>query len=775
MNNVPARKSKRVRRGKSRSAGVVEVRPARYVPLGEPQPDDNGQSALETGYKLWRRRGLIVSSTLLAGMAAAAIGWSMPTLYTSEARVLVGVQGPRVPSIEAVLADVNPDAERVQDEGFVLQSRNLAMEVIARLKLGATRDFDPDFNPPPFWTRSLDPFDYLPASWHPLQSLPAWLTGVSAGSLPKAEPTAEARQLLRDNRVVDLFLSRVDVSTLGRSHVLSVKASAKNPALAASIANTLADEYLEYQRAEKINSLDRVDKFLLGRVRDLRDQVRVSDQAVQDYRRVHGLYKSGNGNVTNQQLTELSSQLIAAQTAKVEAEARLQEAHELRKGGMAGESVPEVLRSPLISSLKQQQADSERRLAEMAAAYGNRHPLLRNARAEAASVGSRVAAEVSKIVDGLARDARTADARYTALRANFESLKGQMGEVNDQSIQLESLERDAMVNRNLLEGVLNRAKQTIGSADILQANAKLVSMASASEVPSFPPRKLLVFLGSLVGLLVGAAMALLLESTDRTFRRAEQLEALTGLPVIAMVPQVKGRSPVDSVAREPASAYSESLRRLHLGVEMSETQRSPKTMLFTSAAPAEGKSVIVSSLGAVLAAGGKKVLLIDCDWRRPRLHHHFRCSNRDGLANVLGNSDAVLNDCIHHDTRTGVDILPAGDWTPKSAHLLNSERMRQLLDFCSEGYDAILLDTPPVLLSTDVLSLSRMVDKVVFVVRWGHTQRAAAVEALKHILEMKVMVAGVVMSRVVARKYRQYGPGSAMSYEYKRSALIRLG
>jgi succinoglycan biosynthesis transport protein ExoP len=744
----------------------------RYVSFNQEfqHADDNGQSGLETGSKLWRRRWLIVCSMVLIGAVTALIGLTLPTLYTSEARVLVGVQGPRVPNIDTVLADINPDAERVQDESFVLQSRSLAQQVIERLKLSANPDYNPELNPPSLWARSFNPFNYLPEAYQLHNILPQWLVS-PAKSLPATPAFAQTQ---RANRIVDLFLSRVDVSILGRSHVLSIKASATDPMLAASIANALSDVYLEYQRVEKIHSMDRVDKYLLGRVRELRDQVRVSDQAVQDYRREHGLYKSGNGSVTNQQLTELSTQLISAQTAKVETEARLQEANELRKGGMAGESVPEVLRSPLIASLKQQQAETDRRLAEMTAAYGDRHPLLRNARAEASSLAGRVSAEVAKVVESLARDARTADARYTALRANFANLEGQMGQVNDQSIQLDSLERDATVNRNLLEAVLNRAKQTIGSSDILQANAKMVSLATPAEAPSFPPRKLLVLMGGMIGLLAGAAIALLLESTDRTFRRPEQIEALTGLPVMAMVPQIKTRSVVDGVKRDPYSAFSESLRRLHLGIKMTEARRSSKTMLFTSAAPAEGKSIIVSSLGAMLAASGRKVLLIDCDWRKPRLHHHFRCSNQHGLAHILSSDDAVPDEFIYHDAKTGVDVIPAGDWTPRTAPLIYSEQMRRLLEICSKNYDTVVLDTPPVLLSTDVLALSQMVEKVVFVVRWGHTRRAAVMEALKQIFELQGVVAGIVMSRVVTKRYRQYGAANNMSYEYRQPTELRL-
>ncbi len=570
--------------------------------------------------------------------------------------------------------------------------------------------------------------------------------------------------------MVDLLLSRVDVSTLGRSHVLSVKAEAQNPATAAAIANTLADQYLDYQRRDKVESLDRVDKFLLGRVSALREQVAKSDQAVEDYRRSHDLYKSASTSVTAQQLSELNTQLLAAQTAKAEADLRLQEAQEVSKGGLDSDSVPEVLKSPLIAMLKQQQADTERKAAELAASYGARHPAMINARAEAANIHRRVNVEVGKIIEGLAREARTANARYEALAKNFETLKRQMGAVNDQSIQLESLEREATVNRNLLEAMLLRTKQSTGAETILQANAKLVSPAAPASAPSYPPKALIAFLGVAGGFMVGAAIALLRESGDHTFRRAEQLESATGLPVMAMVPQIAGRTPpAMQVLRQPTSSYSEALRRLHIGVELSEAAASPKTILFSSAAPSEGKSVMVASLGRLLASNGKRVLLIDGDWRSPRLHQIFRCSNRDGLASLLIDKEAQLEGTIHHDALSGVDVMPAGPWSPRSAYLLGSDHMRQLLEALEPHYEFIILDTPPALVTADVLALSRLVEKVVFVVRWGHTRQEAVLEALKQIIDAQADVAGVVMSRVVSKQYRQYSYGDPF-FEGKRSA-----
>jgi succinoglycan biosynthesis transport protein ExoP len=743
------------------AAPAVTVRPA-------PQPDE---SLAETLRKLWRRRKMIAALTILLGGIAAAVAWSLPSYYSAEARVLVGVQSPRVLNAEAIITDVNPDAERVQNEGYVLQSRTLAKMVIDRLKLADNPAFNPELRKPSFWARVFD-FDRIVPT-----EVSDWFAGFRAKPTAGVVPVVDASLSPRDNRLIDVFLSKVDVSLLGRSHVLSVKADALEPNTAAAMANTLAETYLEFQRREKVATMDRVDKFLMGRVSELRAQVRKSDQAVEDYRRAHGLYKGSgtNGSVTAQQLTELSTQLVAAQTAKAEADSRLTEAQEMRKAGLGKESVPEVLRSPLIASLKAQQADAERKAAEMAAMYGDRHPLLRSARAEAGSAASRVNAEIAKTVEGLARDARSADARYQALNENFEKLKGQMGTVNDDSIGLEALERDATVNRNLLEAMLNRAKQSIGSEEILQANAKLVSPAAPPAAVAYPPKALIAFLGAVGGLLLGCAIALMRESGDASFRRADQVEAVTGLPVLAMVPQVTGRTPPTMhVLRQPTSTYSEALRRIQIGIELSESASSPKAILFSSATPSEGKSVMVASLARLMASNGRRILVIDCDWRSPRQHQIFRCPIGEGLAGLLGDKAVVLDDILYHDAISGVDVLTAGNWSPRQAHLLSSPRMRQMLEALAPHYDNILIDTAPALVTADVLALSRLVDKVVFVVRWAHTRQDAAIEALKQIMDAEGNVAGVVLSRVVPRQYKQYGHRDPF-YEYSRPMKASFG
>ncbi len=728
---------------------LVPERPV-YVPAAPPTAGSS--DFIETLQKLLRHRYLIVCCVFAGAALAVTAALTLPARYLSEARVLIGVPSPRALDITQILSDSTPDAERVQSEMFAAQSRDLAKDVIEQLGLANSSEYNPYLPQPPSWTRRL------------LQRL-----GIlhPAAEPPEEPPVSPAAKM---DRMVDILLSKLTVSALGRSNVISIVAEASAPGEAARLANAVADRYLARQRADKLEASHQVEAFLSDRIAELRQQVEKSEQAVEDYRRANGLYKGASTGVTSQQMTELNTQLILAQTQKAEADAKLGEAQSALKAGGGGDSVPDALRSPLIQALKEQQAQSERRLAELEQSYGPNHPKMISAKAEAGDINRKIKLELSRITDGLRHEAASATARYDALRASFDNLQSKMGNVNEKSIHLEALERDATVNRNLLENMLNRSKETMGQQELQQANAKLISSAAPPAKPAFPPKSLLVFLGTLGGGLLGIALALLRDGADRTFRRSDQVETASGLPVLAMVPTVRGPTlPILQVLHQPISPFTEAIRKLHIGLQMSEASWSPKTVLFSSATPGEGKSVLAAALGRMLAANGRRVLIVDCDWRAPNLHRLFRCANRGGLAALL-DGDLSGGAGIHRDEPSGVDILPCGNFTPRTMHRLMEPEMRSLVDELAKGYDLVILDGPPVLVGAEALSLGQLVDKIVYTVRWGVTRREIALEGLKQFIESHGDVAGVVVSRVDAKRYRRYGYGR-LDYEYTRKSL----
>jgi capsular exopolysaccharide synthesis family protein len=727
-------------------------------------PAQSQENFVELMRRLWRQRFLILVITSLFAVTAIIVAKMMPAYYVSEARVLVGVPGLRVlNNMESILADISPDADRIQNEGYIIASRDIAGRTIDKLSLAKDPEFNPALAKPGLLGRTLN-----------------WLRDTGPGrAIDKAiggssTPVGEAVDAR--NQMVDQLLAHVEVAPLGRSHVVAIRVRSVQPQTSAAIANTMAALYLERQKEDKVEATNDADKFLADRIAQLRDQVAQSDQAVEDYRRKYGLYKGASAGVTSQQLTELNSQLIIAQTAKAQADSRLQEAQTLKGASVNSQSVPEVLQSPLIASLKTQAAEADRRVADLAARVGSRHPQLMAARAEAGAIYGRINSEVSNIIAGLRKEADAANRRYEDLRQTFEKLKNQMGGVNDKQIRLDALERDATVNRNLLEQMLSRSKEMIGQGELQRPNAKLISAAAPPNAPAFPSKVVIVFLGIAMGGMASVMTALLRDKLDQTFRRGDQVEAATGLSVLALVPQLSGRTaPTMAVMRDPVSPYSEALRKLYIGLELSETTVSPKKIMFASAVPDEGKSVIVASLGRMLASHGRRVLLIDCDWRRPSLHTVFRVPNRGGLASLLTGEESPDETTVITDTISGVDVVVAGEFTPEAVRYMASDRIATILNGFAEQYDLVLLDTPPVLVGAEVLALARAVDKVAFVIRWGKTQREDSMDALKQLLEAQADVAGVVLSRVDAKRYRRYGRGQ-MDYQYDRPvALKRLG
>jgi len=206
--------------------------PAHVAPLRPVAPVPE-EGLLETLRKLWRRRWSIAGWTLGMGIVAAVVAWSLPSYYVSEARVQVGVQSPRVMNAEAIITNANPDSERVQNEGFVLQSRTLAKMVIDKLHLTDNPDFNPELRKPSFWSRVFRLDQFVPAS------VTDWIGKLTARPA-KVQPNPVQNATLRDNRMIDILLSQVDVSLLGRSHVLSIKAESRDPGTASAIANTPA-------------------------------------------------------------------------------------------------------------------------------------------------------------------------------------------------------------------------------------------------------------------------------------------------------------------------------------------------------------------------------------------------------------------------------------------------------------------------------------------------------------------------------------------------------
>jgi capsular exopolysaccharide synthesis family protein len=267
-----------------------------------------------------------------------------------------------------------------------------------------------------------------------------------------------------------------------------------------------------------------------------------------------------------------------------------------------------------------------------------------------------------------------------------------------------------------------------------------------------------------VSIFAGIAIAFLVERLDNGFRTAEQIERLVGLPTLGLVPAIAGEdSPQDLIVKRPTSQYSEAVRTIRTALRYSDIDHPPKIVLVTSSLPSEGKTVLAASLARSVARSGGKSLLVDCDLRRPNVARLLNVPAEPGILDMFAENSS-LDKIIKVDEPSGMHFVPAKSGTPNPQDLLGSQLMRSFLEEMSSRYDLIVLDAPPVLAVSDAIILSHFADTTLFLVRWEKTTRPVMMGAVKALQASGGHVAGVVLSRVNARRHSAYGYGDAAYY-----------
>ena len=534
--------------------------------------------------------------------------------------------------------------------------------------------------------------------------------------------------------------------------------------------NALADGYLVDQLQAKYEATDRAQEFLNARVAELRDKVQIAERQIEQYRIGAGLVGTAAGTVAVQQLSGLNTQLILSQTARAEAEARLRQVQQLTAGARGGpESAAEVLANPLIVALRGRQSEAERQIAELSQEYGEKHPRMISARAELQDILVRIRSEVGKIIASLENKVSVVRARESTLSSSVRSLERTAANQGAAEVQMRALEREADAARSLFQMFLTRASETESQAGIQRPDARVLARADVPTAPSYPKPAIILPIAVIFSLFIGMGIALLLEQLDRGYRSGEEIEQETGLPVLALTPLISRRrrltaEPERYVLDRPTSSYAESLRSIDTGIRLSSVDRPPKSVMFTSSVPKEGKSTIAMSFSRMLAMSGRTVLLIDADLRRPRVTKALGLSSDRGLVDILSN-EASVEDVIQRDVASGLFVMAAGSHKVASPpDLLGSNQMRLLLDQLEQTYDLVVIDSAPILVVSDSRSLAHHVDAVAFVTRWAGTRQEVVQVAIKQLREAGANVAGVILNSVNVRRHAKYGYGDSGYY-----------
>ncbi len=704
-----------------------------------------------------KRRKWLIGGVTAAIFIVAVIGISSLTeRFTAKSSLLIEPSARAAFSIEDVVSGISADAEAIQSQIEIIRSRRLAGAVVDKLELASHREYSNEDSGGGFSLSSILPV--------------AVVNAIPFLGDPKGEVSFES-EADRRARLVSQFLGSLTVSAAGRSRVIDISFESEDRLLAALAANTVAELYIVDELEARFEAIQGATTWLNNRVAQLRDQVAVSERAVEQWRSANGIVETsadGGGTVLRQQITAINGQLAAARSELAAAQANVSVIQRARNSAAGVASLPDVIASAAVQQLNGQAAEIRQRIAQSSVEFGPRHPIMVSLQAELSDVDRQMVNEISVILEGTLNQQRISSRRVTELTATLDTLDGQSALQSEALVNLATLKSVAEADRLLLRTFIEKFNITV-NADAGQSNARVISAAEVPNASSFPNRKLMAVVALGFALSFSLALAFLLERLEGGFRSSEEIEKSLGVPGLGLIPEVRSVPGFKRVLEEvvldnPLSHYAESLRRLYTTVLLQEGDPTKASIVFTSAMPGEGKTTLVVALGRVVAAMGRRVIVVDCDFRRPRLHKALGAStNGRGLMQLLLDNDEI-SEVIEEDPRSGLHFIKAGTDFVRPMNLLESPRFREVLAELRERYDIVLIDAPPILAVSDGLMLASRADQTVIVAKWHDTQREAIAATVKQVAEAGANIAGVVLNQVNVAKNSNYRYGDSMLY-----------
>jgi capsular exopolysaccharide synthesis family protein len=635
------------------------------------------------------------------------------------------------------------DPTEMETEVKILQSDLLALQVIKELNL----DRQPEFG-------GKSPASALPSS---LDLAPDPL---------EADPS-------RTSSLLGSFKGRLTISLIPNSRIMSVRFRDSDPQTAQNVVNKLMGDYQENNYKTRFNNTMQVSDWLGQQLVDLQMKVETSQEKLVRYQKEHEILGiDEKQNITTAKLDELNRALTLAESERMEKEAfyRLLESGDpdaiaSSAGGLVDAGAGGQGASQLLDTLRAKQADLRIQVADLNTQFGPSYPKLVQLNNQLAEIDDQLKAEMKKIASKVKGQYTTALGREDLLAQALEKQKQAANKLNESAIEYSLLKRDLETNRQLYEGLLEKLKEAGISEGLKSNNFQIVNSARVPTYPVEPnvPRNL--GFAFVLGLTSGVGLAFLLEGLDNTVRTTEQAQAISGLPPLGMIPLgsktaregasskrlilASSNEAVELITHvRPQSQMAESYRALRTSLLLSHLGAPPKVIMVTSALPQEGKSTTSINCAVVLAQKGIRVLLIDCDLRRPSIHKTLGMGPRSGLSNVLTGSITLKQAITVAPTLPNLDVLPAGTPPPNPAELLASTNMRDVLAELRDKYDHIVLDTPPTLSVTDAVVLSPRADAIVLVIRSGSTTKQALRRSRDILMQVNARVSGVLLNAV---------------------------
>ena len=638
------------------------------------------------------------------------------------------------------------DVTDVQTQIKILQSDSLIDRVWAKMKIG-------------------------PAAVPEVTRIAAWRKLLN---LPDPEPKDAREQAI-------LYATKnYTVRASGQTRIVEITVDSMNPKVAADFANTLSSEFIDQNLEARWQATHHTSEWLARELDDMKIRLESSEDRLQAYARQAGLLFTGDekSNVSEAKLLQLQQALSTAQTDRISKQSRWEMANT-----SPAEALPDVLNDITLREYQSKLTELKRQIAELHATYTDESAKIQKVRGQLATLEAAVATERADILKRIKNEYDEALRRETLLTAAYSAQRGTVTGESGKAVQYDVMKHEVESNRQLYDAMLQQMKQATLASALRASNLRVVDAAKVPKRPYKPNLPISSGLGLLAGAFLGAVFVIMQERADRSIQSPGESPFFLNLPELGIVPWENPRGrlriaygsgsgtvkerlapPQSSPLTVPAlqsrvelatwqrkpSAVAESFRATLVSILFSgENGTRPRVMVVTSSNPSEGKSTVVSNLGIAVAEVNQKVLLIDADLRKPRLHDIFNLKNDIGLSDLLRSKSTVaeaLAPAIQPTHVPDLYVMSSGSKTSAATSLLYSNRMPEILQLLRQEFETIFIDTPPMLQIPDARVLGRMVDRVILVVRAGQTTRDAAIAARQRFSEDGTQLLGTILN-----------------------------
>lgn len=570
----------------------------------------------------------------------------------------------------------------------------------------------------------------------------------------------QPKEAIRREQVIETLQKNLGVSLPRDSRVVPIQFDSGSPALAATIANSYADNLIAGNLQRHYDTSSYSKNFLESQLTLTKARLEQSERALLDYARSVGIVDPSAGGVdpadpaggnathslTSASLIELNQSLAAAKASRIQAEGRWRQAE-----STPVMSLPDVLENPAIQQLAQKRAELEAQYQQDLEHRLPDHPAVKQELAAIQSLDGQTAALAQSIRNSIRNQYEASVKQESELEGTVNQLKGATLAEQSLGIKYNILKREVDTNRELYNGLLQRFKEVSAEAGVTSNNISVIDRADPPLLPVSPSPLINITLSLLGGLVLALGTVAALEIFHDGVRAPDEVEQRFGLALLGVIPRLRGNSRANVELLNRSSDISEAYQSVRASVELSSENGTPRTLLITSSREGEGKSTTALAMARDAAAAGRKVLLIDADMRRPSIHTLLGIRKVPGLSNML-TQQLPTSAVIYSTDVERLSVLPAGPKPPSPAELLGGAAFRSLLAYLKDEFDQIIIDSPPVLGLADVPRLASVVDGTVIVMEANRSHRGAIAAALRRLATARARILGAVLVKFDPRK-----------------------